>query len=147
MATLLQQYEKVKKLSPEKIVRDVFAFIKTIEKELAAYNVATLNQNSEDIFGKPIGFYSRATENYTEGKKKFGEPFDLLDTGDFLEGVFAKVQKDSIFFDTKDSKKKEVLKNLLSQDIFGLQEQDLNKVIQERILPFMQKYFRKELSI
>lgn len=144
---MLQQLQRSEKLTPEKIVNDVFAFIKTIEKELAAYNVATLNQESEDVLGKPIGFYSRATELITGGRKKAGDPFDLLESGDFLEGVFAKVQKDSIFFDTKDSKKKEVLGNLLTDNIFGLQEEDLKKVIRERILPFMQNYFRKELAL
>ncbi len=143
MATLLQQLKRAEKLTPEKIVKDVFAFIKSIEKELAAYNVATLNQDSEDIFGKPIGFYSRATTLLT-GKEG---AFDLLDTGDFLESIFAKVQKDSIFFDASDSKKKEVMSNLLTDNIFGLQEDDLNKVIRERILPAMQNIVKKELGL
>tara|TARA_R110001606_G_scaffold321052_2_gene467900 strand:- start:6946 stop:7392 length:447 start_codon:yes stop_codon:yes gene_type:complete len=148
MATLNQQLERVKKLSPEKIVSDVFKFIKSIEKELVAYNVATLNQDSEDIFGNPIGFYSKGTEFMTNGRKKAGEPFDLLESGDFLESVFAKVQKDSVLFDASDTKKKEVFKNLLSNNIFGLQEPDLNKVIRERILPFLQNnIIRKGLGI
>lgn len=147
MATLLQQYQRVKKLTPSKVSNDLFAFIKLLEQELAAYNVATLNQDSQDIFGNPIGFYSPATELLSNGKKKAGEPFDLLDSGDFLDGLFAKVQKDSIFFDTTDPKKKEVVKNLLSYNIFGLQEQDLNKVIREKVWPFYQNYLRKELGL
>lgn len=148
MATLLEQYQNAKKLTPEKIVSDVFKFIDAIKEELAAYNVATLHQDSEDIFGKPIGFYSPGTENITNGRKKAGEPFDLLESGDFLESIFAKVQKDSVFFDASDSKKKEVFANLLSNNIFGLQEQDLNKVIQERILPHLQNnIIRKGLGI
>jgi hypothetical protein len=143
MATLNQQLQKSKKLTPEKIVKDVFAFIKTIEKELTAYNVATLHQYSEDVLGKPIGFYSKASE-LISGKTG---AFDLLDSGDFLESIYSKVQNDSIFFDASDSKKKEVMSNLLSDNIFGLQEDDLNKVIKTRILPQMQKIIRKGLGI
>lgn len=138
--------KKAKKLTPQRISKDLFSFIRSIEKELAAYNVATLNQDSEDIFGKPIGFYSPGTEIMTDGRKKAGEPFDLLETGDFLEKLFAKVRGTTIFFDTTDPKKNEVLKNLLTDNIFGLQDDDLQRAIDTRILPFFLKYFRKNLT-
>ncbi|MEM6697418.1 MAG: hypothetical protein AAF599_03410 [Bacteroidota bacterium] len=145
MATIRELQKTAKRLTSRKIQSDLFRFIRKIEKELAAYNVATLHEDSQDVFGKPLGFYSVATEIITDGRKKAGEPFNLLESGDFLDGLFAKVSRDSIFFDTKDSKKREVLDNLLSDNIFGLQDQDLQKVIDARILPFFLKYFRKEL--
>lgn len=145
MATFLTLQEKAKKLTPTKVKSDLFTFIKTLEEELIAYNVATLHQDSEDIDGKPIGFYSYATELITNGRKKAGEPFDLLESGKFLDNVFAKVENNSIFFDTKDNKKQEVVKNLLSVNIFGLQDDDLNKIIETKLLPFMQNYYLKEL--
>ncbi|WP_435415867.1 hypothetical protein [Polaribacter aestuariivivens] len=147
MATLIQQLKRAEKLTPEKIVNDVFKFIRSIEKELVAYNQSTLFNDSEDIFGKPIGFYSSGTEIITKGQKKAGEPFDLKDTGDLLESIFSKVQNDSIFFGATDPKLKDVLKNTLSDDLFGLQDEDLNQVIKTRILPFLQGYIRKGLGI
>ncbi|TDE53758.1 hypothetical protein [Flavobacterium sp. GT3P67] len=104
-----------------------------------------MNQDSEDVTGKPIGFYSPATELITNGRKKTGEPFDLTETGKFLDGIFAKVQSNSILFDTTDPKKKEVLKNLLTDDIFGLQDNDLKMVIDERLSPFLLNYYKTKL--
>lgn len=141
MGTLLSQYQNAKKLTPAKVKRDLFKFIRTLEGGLAQINKDTLNKKSEDVLGNAIGFYSRATEEITGGRKKEGDAFDLLETGDFLGGLTAKVQNNSILFDTKDSKKEEVLKNLLSSDIFGLQDDDLNDVLERFVEPFLQLYF------
>ena len=52
---------KAKRLTPQKISSDLFKFIRTLEEELTAYNRATLFEDSQDVDGKPIGFYSPAT--------------------------------------------------------------------------------------
>lgn len=145
MANFLQAQEKAKQLKRSQVRNDFFAFIRSIEKELEAYNVSTIYNDSEDVNKKPIGYYSRATEIITDGRKKEGEPFDLLETGDFLDGLFARVGRNAIFFDTKDPKKKEVFKNLLTTDIFGLQDEDLKAVIDTRLLPFLIDYFKLKL--
>lgn len=145
MANFLQAQRKAKQLKPAKVRSELFAFIRSIEKELSAYNVATIYDESQDINGKPIGFYSRATDLITGGEKAEGDPFTLKDTGEFLEGFFARVQSNSIFFDTTDPKKKEVMKNLLTDNIFGLQDDDLNRVIDTRLLPFLLKYYKEKL--
>lgn len=145
MATIFDLQQRAKRLKPNRIKSDLYKFIKTLEEELVEYNVATLHEESEDVFGKAIGFYSKATELISNGKKKAGEPFDLLESGKFLNDFYAKVQRDNVFFDTKDSKKKEVLKNLLTENIFGLQEEDLRKVVETRLLPFFHNYFKKQL--
>lgn len=113
---------------------------------MAQYNKARIFVNSEDIFGKAIGFYSPATEELTQGRKKAGDPYTLFEEGDFLGGLFAETEEESIYFDTKDPKKKEVLKNLLTEDIFGLTDADLRKAIDERILPFLLDYYRRHLT-
>jgi len=132
-----------KKLTKSKVKKDLFNFIRTLEEEFAAYNRATLNDDSQTIDKKPLGFYSAATELITDGRKKRGEPFNLLETGDFLDGLFAKVQQNSILFDTTDSKKKEVIANLLNNNVFGLQDDDLNKTIETKLIPWAQSYFLK----
>lgn len=154
MATFQQAQSKAKKLNPNKVSNDLFKFIRKLEKEFTRSNRLQLEEKSLDVNGNPIGFYSKATEfittnNLLLGKggkiKKEGDPFDLNDTGEFLNSLFADVKKDSIYFDTKDDKKPEVLNNLLTKDIFGLSDQDLRKAIDNKILPFFLKYFRKEL--
>jgi hypothetical protein len=132
-----------KKLTKSKVRKDLFNFIRTFERELAAYNRATLYEDSQTIDKKPLGFYSAATELLTNGRKKKGEPFDLLESGDFLEGLFAKVQQNSILFDTTDNKKKKVVSKLLNINIFGLQDEDLDKIIETKLVPWAQSYFLK----
>jgi hypothetical protein len=134
-----------KKLTKSKVKKDLFNFIRTLERELAAYNRATLYEDSQTIDKKPLGFYSAATELLTNGRKKKGEPFDLLESGDFLEGLFAKVQQNSILFDTTDSKKEKVISKLLNINIFGLQDEDLDKIIETKLIPWAESYFLKEL--
>lgn len=146
MTSFLIAQNRARKLTPGKVRNDLFRFIRSIEGELAAYNRATIFEDSEDVFGKPIGFYSPGTEIMTDGRKKAGEPFDLKESGKLLDDLFAKVQNHSIFFDTTDPKKKEVLKNLLTDNIFGLQDDDLKRVIDARILPFLLKYYTKNLT-
>lgn len=114
---------------------------------MVAYNTATIFQDSQSVTGKPIGFYSYATELITKGRKAKGQPFDLFETGDFLESFFAKVGRNYIQFGATDPKLKKVLDNLLTNDIFGLQDDDLNKVIEERLLPFLLKFYRLNLGI
>ena len=145
MATFLELQRRAERLTPQKIRSDLFKFIRTLENELALYNRSQLFVDSFDVHGKPIGFYSKATEEITEGRKKEGQPFNLFETGKFLPSIFAKLQKDSVFFGAKDPKLFDVLENLLSKDIFGLTSENLVKVIDERMLPFFQQYFRKHL--
>lgn len=147
MATLQKQLERAKKITPLQVSNDLFKFIRTLEEEFAAYNKSTLFHDSEDVNKKPIGFYSFATELITGGRKAKGQPFDLFETGDFLDSLFAKVGRDNIFFDSSDPKKQEVLSNLLTDNIFGLQDDDLHKIIATRIKPFMQKYSRSKLGL
>lgn len=147
MEAILQLHKRAKKLTPIKVRRDLFKFIRTLERELAQYNKSQLFADSEDVEGNPIGFYSQATELITKGRKKAGQPFNLYESGKFLGRLFAKVEKDSIFFDTKDSKRKEVLTHLLSANIFGLTDKNLNKIIEEKLLPFMIDYYLKYLKL
>ena len=70
MANFQQQLEKSKKLNPDIISAELFTFIKSISKYLIDMNKEQINKNSEDIFGNSIGFYSRATEFISGGRKR-----------------------------------------------------------------------------
>ncbi len=146
MGTFQKAQKNALTLNPKRISLEVFNFIRRIEKELAAYNKATIFEDSEDVDGNPIGFYSFASELISGGEKKAGDPFTLKDTGKFLEDLFSEVQGETVFFDTKDEKKDEVLQNLLTDNIFGLQDEDLKDVIDKRIRPFLLKYLQKNLT-
>ncbi|MFC5046897.1 hypothetical protein ACFSTE_15775 [Aquimarina hainanensis] len=154
MPNFLQVQQKAIKLTPEKVRKDLFKFIRSLESYLAELNRKQIHEKSQDVNGNPLGFYSPATEfittnNLLLGKggkiKKAGDPYDLKDTGDFLNNLFVKVDSDSVFFDTKDPKKQKVLKNLLSDDLFGLSDKELKKVIDKKISPFLLQYYKNNL--
>ncbi len=154
MEILSQLKKRGQSLTKTKVRRDFFEFIRGLEKYLAEINKTQLNKESKDIFGNPLGFYSKATEFITTnnallGKgnkiKKAGDPYDLNDTGDFLKSINTSVSSYNILFKATDPKTKDVLKNLLTPDILGLSDEDLNQVINERFLPFFYDYYIKNL--
>lgn len=145
MANFLQLQQRTRNLKPQKVRNELFKFIRSIESELALYNRAQLNLDSTDVKGQPIGFYSKGTEIITKGRKKEGQPFDLFETGKFLGGLFAKVQGKIVVFGTTDGKEEKVLANLYTQDIFGLDKNSLNRVVEDKLIPYFQDYYREKL--
>lgn len=149
MATFLQQRQRAEKVTPKAISYALFNYVKSIQKEIVDINRKQLNEDSIDAFGKPIGFYSYATEIITRGAKKRGEPFDAEDTGDFLRGFYIEVRGDNIFFNSRDPKTGIILQSehWLSHDLFGLTDDNLKGLIEKRLLPFVLKYYRQQLQI
>ena len=148
MATLQQHYEKVKvTLKESEINATLFAYIRSIENVLVEYNVNQINVDSKDIFGKPIGFYSQATEVITNGEKRAGQPFTGYDTGSWLGSFFLRPVNGGFQFWAKDSKNGDILKSpyWLSDDLFGLSDESLKEAIKEYFLPFFLNYFRNAL--
>ncbi|WP_299129377.1 hypothetical protein [uncultured Winogradskyella sp.] len=158
MATLQQQLARVQKLTPTHMSNVLFEYLKSLEDEMAELNRQQLFKKSEDIFGQPLGTYSRATEYITTNEallgketiiKREGEPYDFKQTGVFLPSIFAKVVNQQVIFGSTDPKLSEIFDNirLKSKSFFGLQ--DVNKVfiLQERVLPYLQNYIRKELKL
>lgn len=158
MATLKEHLERVKNLNSQKISDELFNFIKSIQAKFTDLNKEQLFKESQDIFGNPIGYYSQATEWITTNQallgqrtdiKREGEPFNLKDTGDFLKGLYIDVQQGKIYFSSKDSKTDLILSNdsLLSNELFGLQDDNLRELIRKDLLPFVLQYQRKVLDV
>jgi hypothetical protein len=149
MATLQEQLTKAKKLHPSRLQNDLFKFIKSIEKELLEKNKDQIFNDSKDINGKPIGFYSYATEIISKGKKKKGEPFTGFDTGDFFKGFYMQEVSGVLRFGSSDSKTQTILnsENWLSDELFGLSDENLKEVIEKRLLPFFIENSRNILEI
>lgn len=149
MATLLQQKQRVRNLREDVIISQIFSFIRSVENKLVQLNVDQLNKDSSDINGKPIGFYSRATEIITNGEKAAGQPFDARDTGDFLDSFFVRIENEKISFGATDAKTITILTsdNWLSDKLFGLTNENLRQFIRKELLPFVLKYQRQALGI
>lgn len=149
MASFKEQLKKANSLTASKIETDLFKFLKSIEPELLQKEKDRLFNESKDIFGQPIGFYSYATEVLSKGKKKKGEPFTSFDTGDFFKGFYMQEVSGVIRFGSKDSKTNTILNsdNWLSNEIFGLSDIDLKEIISQRLLPFLIENTRKKLDL
>lgn len=134
-------------LTEQKLSKSLFDFIRTLEKELIELNKKQLNEDSKDIYGDAIGFYSKATEILTFGRKKAGEPYDMKDTGDFLQSLFINQSNNMLLFGSKDPKLGDILDNpnLLSTDLFGLTDKNLQDEIDKRFRPHIIDYSRKIL--
>lgn len=155
MATFQQAQQNALRVTPQRISDDLFSFIRTLEQYLVELNREALNKRSEDVEGKPIGFYSPATEyislnNALLGKgnkiKRAGDPFTLEETGFLLKSIFTRVEQESIFFENNDPKLLEVFRNTLSDNLFGLQDVDLQSALDEKIRPFLIHFFKTELG-
>lgn len=158
MATLKQQLQKARILTSQNISDELFNFIKTIQEKFEDLNREQLFETSEDIFGNPIGYYSKATEYITTNNallgyggriKREGDPYDMRDTGNFLKGLYIDVKRGEIVFKSKDAKTDLILsnKNLLSTSLFGLQEDNLRELINNDLLPFVLQHIRKTINV
>jgi hypothetical protein len=118
------------------------------EAELVDALTAQL-QTGRDQMGDRIGEYK--SNDYAEMKfnmnPKAGMGFvDLKYTGDFYSGMFLeKIEKD--FQIRSSDSKAEDLADRYGEWIYGLQTDNLNKVIREDILPVLQDSVRKEMYV
>jgi len=136
-------------LKPKKLEIDLFKFIRSIEKDLLDIQKKRISVDSEDIFGNPIGFYSYWTEVITNGRKKQGEPFTGIETGDWMRGFYMQEVSGVLRFSSKDPKNQIILnsEHWLSDELFGLSDQELKEVITKRLLPFFIKNARNTLEL
>jgi hypothetical protein len=149
MATFQDQLKKAKKITLESQSKDLFKFIRSLEKEILDLGKKRISEDSKDIFGKPIGFYSNATELISGGRKKAGDPFDGIDTGKWMDGFFMQEVSGVLRFSSKDPKTSDILSSdhWLSDQLFGLSDEDLEEVIKTRLLPFFIENARNKLDI
>lgn len=158
MATIGEQLERVQILDKERISAELFNFIKSIQTKFTEQNKEQLNKESTDIFGDPIGYYSKATEWITTNQallgkrndiKREGEPYTMYETGEFLQRLFIKIEGDKIHFGSSDPKTPLILDNdnLLSRDLFGLTDENLRELIEQDLLPFLLNLQRQTLDV
>lgn len=149
MATFQQQLQRSKDITPDKISDELFRFIKSVSEYMVELNKKQINQDSQDIYGKAIGYYSKATELITNGAKGAGEPFTGKDTGNWLDKFYVTVLDDVFFFGSTDPKTDDILDSphWLSSSLFGLTDENLKEVIETKFKPFVLSYNRQKLGL
>jgi uncharacterized protein (UPF0335 family) len=149
MASFHQQLQKATAIQPEKLSNELFQFIKSLSAYMVEMNKKQINEDSKDIYGKAIGFYSKATEIITNGAKGAGEPFKGKDTGNWLNSFYVTVQDNTFYFGSTDPKTDDILDSphWLSSSLFGLTDENLNLLIESRLKPFVLNYYRQKLDL
>lgn len=149
MATLYEQLQKAKTMKPKNIERDLYRFIRSIKEQILDMNREQIEIDSQDIHGKAIGFYSYATELISGGTKKQGDPFTGKDTGDFFDGFYLQEVSGVLRIGSSDPKTSLILSSdhWLSDDLFGLTDENLQELISTRLVPFLIENSRNKLDI
>ena len=117
--------DSLDKFSVQKFMDDLASALDS-DKEILKLQISQWDKG-EDSEGKILGYYSKATEILSGGRKKQGDKFNLFDTGSFRDKTYLlgmEKSKDLIFdFDSSDSKTSELLAKI-SPNIFGLQQKN-----------------------
>jgi hypothetical protein len=98
----------------------------------------------EDEDGNIIGVYSQATENITDGRKKAGTPYDLLETGYFRRSFSVLINPNEIIIDADGQKPDKNLLSLYGYKILGLTEENmsnLREIVQNKYLEYVRNVF------
>lgn len=118
----------------------------TIEQIINWIKVDQLEKEGINDLGQVIGLYSFATEKISNGRKKAGDPYNLHDTGYFLQTLTVHVFKDYFITDADGQKQNENLFDKFGDGIIGLTDENLSKLILILKDNFLQ-YARKILLI
>jgi hypothetical protein len=89
-----------------------------------------------------IGYYSFVTQQISKGKKKFNEPYNLKDTGDFYRSMFVRVFLDAFTVNADADKMED--KEWWREEILGLTDESLSKFVEQLRNSYI-RYARKVL--
>lgn len=117
---------------------------KILNEVLDLIRFKQLMLDGEDGNGNIIGFYSKATEIITQGRKIEGQPYNLFDTGEFYDSMFVNVLNDSI--EINGNVNKMLGQDWFSFDILGLKDENIN-IYAEKIKENFILYARRILGL
>lgn len=118
-------------------IYDSSKFLNDLAESLATNeNVNDLQRQQwkegEDFEGNILGIYSKMTEELSMGKKKAGDPYDLLDTGDFYSKthIFNDKSETNLLlnFNSIGARNTGELLKKIGPRIFGLQKESIIKL-------------------
>jgi len=151
MATILEQIKRIEKLTPSVVVNKVFEAVKKAQGDIIKANKLQLVKG-ENVKGQIVGTYAPSTQGFADRDgiptpKKEGDSYNFTWFNNFFDGFDLTVTNDlATIFSTGvgDGGKKQFL---TSENLMGLNDQNLKEVIQKDILPFIQKYAKSVIGI
>jgi len=137
MVTIFDELaSNIDRISESDVMEALYDNTELLDEMSNAQRVQMLDNRNED--GGSLGQYSKATEKYNKQRSikiKGGDPIILKDTGDFQSKIYARIEKDKAFMDSKDEKTK-TLKKKEGENILGLDKESLseiqNLIVQQR---------------
>lgn len=110
--------------------------------------------SGEDIDGSIIGTYSPFTDIISEGitfefdgrtyEKIAGEPYNFVDSGEFFRSFRIIVENDGFVIFANDQKKDGSLSNKFNAELLGLNDENINKMV-DALLPIFIAQTRRVL--
>lgn len=150
MGNLIQLQKNFQKLANKKYLEELlFTEIKRYENIFVNLQKKQLS-SGEDNEGDLFGTYTHATEEIARLEnprkpKTAGEPYNFEYTGGLFDGMELQFRDNEAFFWSTDNKTKELV--VKYDGLFGLQEDNLRKVIQQIIAPAVILQIRKTLGL
>ena len=151
MATLLEQSVNLKKLDAKTIEKQLFIAIKKVEGEAIKANKLQLVKG-EDVEGNNVGNYALSTQGYANADgipvpKKFGEPYNFTWSNKFFGGFKLALGNDHITLYSTGVGSGNKKAFLTTNNLFGLNDENLKVIIQKEIIPFINSFARQTLNI
>lgn len=145
MGVLRDWQKHLRKLTPKKIERDVLKILKSEEALIVDANTEQL-MRGEDSEGNVID-PPYASKHYAE-LKLFLNPAGVVDlnlTGAFHAKFRLVVSKGWPAYLYSTDKKAPELKEKYGKDIYGVQQESLDDIVDSSILPKVQAYYQREV--
>ena len=160
MANFLQVQKAASQIKPAKVKSEFFKYIRSVENLFFDFNIDQIedSQNAEGQLLKNRnrrfkGVYAESTKNFAliDGittPKVPGTPYNFLWSGEFLKGFQMFIRNGDLSFfstGTGSGEKADFFKGY--DDLFGLTDENLNRVIESELLPFLVRYYQDKLAL
>ena len=153
MATLLQQAERLEKLSQKVIVEQLFIALKKAENFVLQANKIQLERN-QDSLGNLFSKYKESTQDYWRYVDQPKDPsykvtsnrYNFEWSGEFLLGLNMTINDDEAIISSSgmDGKKEAFI---ISRKALGINDDNLKIIIKNELLPYLHKYARDILHL
>lgn len=135
--------------SEDHLIKLGFDQLKKLERDIVRLNKERLS-GGEDLDGSIYGVYTEGTQEFaqTENPRKpkvAGTAYNFEWTGGLFDGMYLIIEEDYIEVWSKD--KKAALLNIEFPGIFGLQDQQLAQLLQQKVYPIFMGELRKQLGL
>lgn len=160
MANFLQAQKTASQIKPARVKSEFFKYIRSIENIFFDLNIDQI-EDSQNAEGQILqnrnkkfkGVYAESTQLFalidgvTTPKVK-GTPYNFLWTGEFLKGFEMVIRNgDLSFFSTGTGSGDKAAFFKGYDHLFGLTDDNLNRVIDSELLPFLLNYYQEKLAL